>query len=63
MLGIEQKGERALPVEAPPGGQPVPPVLVDHVVAGELTEPEVKRQGRVAEVLGEPLTRTGPNER
>ena len=33
----------------------MPAVLVDHVVAGDLAEPEVERHDRVAEVFGQPL--------
>ena len=43
----EGRRQRPLAVEAPTTGDPVPPVRVDQVVAGDLPEPEVERQGRV----------------
>ena len=33
----------------------MPPVRVDDVVLSDLTEPEVERHHRVAEILGQPL--------
>ena len=40
-----------LAVKAPALGDPVPPVLVDHVVARDLPEPEMERHRRVPEVV------------
>ena len=47
--------ERVLVVDAPLGRDAVPPVRIDQAIAGDMTQPQVKRHGWVLQVIVEPL--------
>ncbi len=40
-----------LAIEAPPAGNPMPPMGVDHTIARHLPQPEMKRQFRRCEIF------------
>ncbi len=54
-IGERASTERLLAIKAARRGDAVAAILIDHMVAGDLAEPEVKRQCWIAKVVGKPL--------
>src|SRR5580704_5671855 len=51
------RSQRLLAIDTPPLGLPMAAMRVDHMILGQLAEPQMKRDLRVAEIIAQPTAR------